>query len=249
MTTQLRLPVALAFDPEPLVFIHVNRNSQGSALWSPARTMVASASNCNVDSVTVVGLQYSDGRRVLKADADMQPVAQLAVDNPCIVVQLPNQLEPPYVRELKNQVAALKEDVATLKVDGAGLNVVVGRLQRENAQYHKILIRILLDGFRNKYLGHELSNDDKLNWNQIVENMSDSDLRAMDIERKHVCLSMYGENTAQRIGGLAAHVADEVSVAYAVTAHKKKAGFLAIYRYVYGKDAYGVIEDAEEGQG
>uniref|UniRef100_A0A7S0RHU2 Uncharacterized protein n=1 Tax=Chlamydomonas leiostraca TaxID=1034604 RepID=A0A7S0RHU2_9CHLO len=249
MANTLCLAVAAGFEPCPLGFINVHKDSQGSAMWGPAQRKAASASNCNIEDVTVIGLQYGDGHRVLMAEADRQSVARLAIDNPFIIVKIPAD-EPPYVQELRSDVADLKAWKLTASKQLNDMGAVVHRLQRENAQYHKILIRILLDSFRTKYLEHlgrTLNDEEKQIWNTTVDKMTEADLHFMGVTRAQAALSKYGQHTAQGEGSRAAHDAGDVPVAYAVTAHSK-AGFRAIYRSVYGRDAEEVIEEAEAEQ-
>lgn len=218
-------------------------------MWRPAQKKAATASNCRIEDVAVIGLQYGDGHCVLMADADRQPVAQLAVDNPFIIVKVPAD-EPPYVHELRSSLAGLTAWKLTASKQLDDMGAVVHRLQRENAQYHKILIRILLDSFRSKFLEHHgrtLNDEEKQNWNATVDNMTEDDLQFMGVNRAQAALSKYGQNTAQGEGSRAAHDAGAVPVAYAVTAHSK-AGFRVIYRSVYNKDAEVVIEEAEAEQ-
>lgn len=58
----------------------------------------------------MVGLQYGYGRCVPTTEAEQQPVAQLAVDNPFILVRLPVGLpvHPPYVHELRGEISDLE---------------------------------------------------------------------------------------------------------------------------------------------
>jgi hypothetical protein len=245
MANVLTLTVASGFDPVPLGFISVNKQSQGNALWWPARNRAASASNCDVNDVTVVGLQYGDGHRVLTSEADRQSVAQLALDNPVIIVNLPDA-EPPYVKKLKDDLSGVLTWKATAAQQLADLGVVVRRLQRENNQYNKILVRILLDSFREKYLrmyNRTLTDVEKQTWNTTLDNMTDDDLRDLGVTRPQAALSKYGQRTAQDQGG-AAHVAGAVPIAFAVIANQK-AGFRAIFRSVYNQDADEVVEEAE----
>ena len=171
------------------------------------------------------------------------------MSDPVIVVKLRGH-ELPGVKELRTQVAALEEWKLTTSEQLETIQAVVLRLQKENAEYHKILIRILLDLFRSKYLqrlNRTLDDEEKLVWNATVDNMLDDDLKEMRLTRQQAALSKYGEYTAQGQGSRAAHHADAVSVAYAV-ATSSKPGMRAIYRYVYGQGSDEAIEAAEAQQ-
>lgn len=155
------------------------------------------------------------------------------------------------------ELRIVADDVADLMAWGlatsqqlSDLDAMVRRLQRENAHNHKILIRIMLDSFRNKFLQHmgrAMSGEEKLNWNSTVDNMSDADLEYMCVTRKQAALSKYGaqdKGSSRAATHDAVDAVDAIAVAYAVTAHSE-AGFRAIYRTVYSKDADEAIEEAE----
>lgn len=181
MANTLFMAVAAGVESCPFGFINIHKDSQCNAMWGLARKKATFASNCNIEDVTVIGLQYGDGRRVLTAEADQQLVAQVAMDNPIIIVEILAD-EPPYVHKLKSDVADLKAWRLTFSKQLSDMDAMVHKLQRESAQYHRILIRIMLDIFRNKFLEHmgrTLSDEEKRNWNNTVDNMSEMDLKHM----------------------------------------------------------------------
>jgi hypothetical protein len=110
-------------------------------------------------------------------------------------------------------------------------------------------MRCLAEEARKKILGVgpgiDLTQAQKQHWNSKVDDYTNDELLDLGLSREDLCLTKYGDNSLQQLGGRVAHDFTKEEIAHEVMVAKNPTSLAKLFLFVYGEAAEAIaFQDA-----